>query len=696
MFMMIIKMMSIITAHILLTVFLWEKYKEKTLTPVQKMLIGLVFGLCGILSNHFNINYGHSLLNIRDLSPLVAGLFFDPVSGILTGFIAGIERYIIGTYFGIGSYTAIACSTATCMAGVLAALMSIYIFERRKPSAIFGFFMGAVVEVFHMYMVFVTHRSDITTALQVVKNNALPMIFFTALGLFLTSLALQILSKEWVNPFKKRSSDKIEVSQKFRFWLFVFTLGVLLVNFLLSRSMQTRKALEEADSRMEFIISDIVTHYSGMQKHGGDFIDDIVFHVGNEGSFNIIRDNERYIAGTHKGETVSGMILKSIEGKKSSEYFFMIFDNTASRCRVLSLDESTLLLVTMPLNEIFDDRDTSSYETLFSNIIMLSVLFVLITKLVKSIVVDNLNTVNTSLKKITGGNLKEEVSVYDSSEFASLSNDINQMVTVLKGYINEAEKRIEQELLLAKSVQASSLPKNFNLHRSDFEIFASMNPAKQVGGDFYDFFLAGQNKLALVIADVSGKGIPAALFMMRSKTAIRTVAEQGYSPMDILEKANLSICEGNTQLMFVTVWLGIIDLDTGVMQCCNAGHEYPFIQKSGKDYLKYEDPHAPVLGLRKNLKLKEYELKLQPGDSIFVYTDGIPEASNINDQLYGLERLGEVLNKNRESSLKEILSDVSRDIEIFSAGAEQFDDITMLGFRFLGSEISYKSIQTSE
>lgn len=686
MLIMIIKMMSIVAAHILLTVLLWRRFQGRRLPVHQKILIGVIFGLCGVLSNHFNVNYGHSLLNIRDLSPLVAGLFFDPVSGIIAGFIAGIERYIIGTYFGIGSYTRIACSVSTCMAGILAAFMSVYLFDRKKPSAIYGFFMGAVVEVFHMYMVFLTHRRDITTALMVVKNNSIPMIFFTAFGLFLTSLFLQILAREWVNPFTYKSLDKVHVSQKFRFWLFVFTAGVLTLNFAISHMMHTQKAVEDANAKMETSISDIVTQYSHLKSFDEEILEKLEFHVGSEGTFDIIRNRSRYLAGTHKGYLVSNEVLEAIKKNESSDYFNMIFYGVDSRCKIVSLDENTFLLVTLPLTEVFDDRDTRSYESLFANIIMLAVLFVLITQLVKKIVVDNLDTVNESLNKITNGNLKEEVSVYDSSEFASLSNDINQMVTALKGYIAAAEKRVEQELSFAKSVQASALPKNYNFNRDDFEIYATMDPAKQVGGDFYDFFFVGPGKLALVIADVSGKGIPAALFMMRSKTAIRTVAEQDYSPVEVLEKANLSLCEGNDEKMFVSVWLGIIDLNTGVMKCCNAGHEYPMIRREDKSYELYEDPHAPILGLKKKLNLTEYELIMNPGDSIFVYTDGIPEAEDVYESLYGLDRLKKALNETKKATMKETLLAVTKDIESFTTDAEQFDDITMLGFRYLRSE----------
>jgi hypothetical protein len=190
-------------------------------------------------------------------------------------------------------------------------------------------------------------------------------------------------------------------------------------------------------------------------------------------------------------------------------------------------------------------------------------------------VVDNLIKVNESLNKITEGDLDEKVSVYNSSEFASLSDDINLTVDALKGYIEAAEKRIEQELMLARTIQASALPTNFDFNNDAFELYATMDPAKEVGGDFYDFFSVDSDRMALVMADVSGKGIPASLFMMRSKTTIRGLVERGLGPAAVLERVNNVLCAGNEASMFVTVWIGILDLRTGKVSAANAEPKNP-------------------------------------------------------------------------------------------------------------------------
>jgi len=211
-----------------------------------------------------------------------------------------------------------------------------------------------------------------------------------------------------------------------------------------------------------------------------------------------------------------------------------------------------------------------------------------------------------------------------------------------------------------------------------------MNPAKEVGGDFYDFFFVRDDVLALVIADVSGKGIPASLFMMRAKTTLRGLAESGREPNEILYRANNTLCDGNDAEMFVTVWLGILDLCTGVMKCANAGHEYPVLMRAGGDYELVRDKHGLALAAMEGMPFKSYELQLNPGDRLFVYTDGVPEAINGETEQYGVNRLLDRLNARKDASMRALLPDIRRDIADFAAGEEQFDDITMLGFVYNG------------
>ncbi|MBO6241087.1 MAG: SpoIIE family protein phosphatase [Butyrivibrio sp.] len=670
---MLLKMSAIAALYVVLTVFLWKITKDKKQTFLMRLTFGLIYGMCSILSTHVAVDYGDMLLNLRDVAPLAAGLFFSPVSGVIAGIIGGVERYIVGTYFGIGSYTRIACSVSTCLAGFVAWLMNAKVFNGKKPSPVYAFFMGAVMEVFHMYVVFITHRGDMRMAFHVVSMCSVPMIVFSGLALAIMSVILQVLSGEWKNPFRDVSGEDVSVSQTFQKWLFVVTTVVIAANFAFSYIIQTQSAYQNGRNSIIESSQSIKNRYFEVSKR--------LTADGNE-FFEIIGNDGDIVAGRHKGDTVNEKIRLELEEKKDQDFYDAQYFEEMSLNKVDSIGSDMLLLTYIPNSELYWYRNAQAYETALADILLFTVIYVLIAFLVRQIVISNIDLINASLDKITRGDLNEVVTVRNSSEFASLSDDINQTVETLKGYIAAAEKRIEQELIFARTIQESSLPRNFKFEALEdtLEIYASMKAAKEVGGDFYDFFFAGPGKLALVIADVSGKGIPAALFMMRSKTAIRSFAESGKDPAEIIFKANNTLCEGNDAEMFVTVWIGIIDLFTGVMKCANAGHEYPLIKRAGGDYEIYKDKHSLALAAMENLKAREYEIQLNPGNKIFVYTDGIPEAINEEVVQYGTDRLIRAINKVKDEPFTSVLPAVSNDVAVFRGNAEQFDDITMLGF----------------
>ena len=682
MWMMILKMSGITVLYILLTVVLWKWLKDRKLQVWQKLVVGLVYGGCSVLSTHFAVDYSHMLLNIRDLGPLSAGLFFDPFSGILAGLIGGIERYIAGTYWEIGSYTRIACSVSTCLAGFLAAVLRIWLLKHKKPSCIFSLILGAVMEVFHMYVVFITHRDDMAMAYYVVNICSGPMILFTGLGLAGSSMVLRMLTGEWTNPFRRVAKEQISVSRRFQFWLFLVTTLILGFNLVFAQVMQTQSAVQNARDTLDNAADDIRISYENnpeLVKQNGLHI-----HVGREGSFDVVLDGKTVVDGAHTGAELSGEEMQAIREAAHETFFSASMFGTECFCQLEKLGSNVDLLVQLPASEVYADRDLQMYEIAFADILLFAVIYILISLLVQQIVVNNLSLVNASLTRITGGDLNEVVNVRGSSEFASLSDDINQTVDTLKGYIEAAEKRIEQELEFARVIQDSALPKNFAFPRDDFRIYATMTPAREVGGDFYDFFFVDQHKLAIVIADVSGKGIPAALFMMRAKTAVRGLAESGREPAEILYRANNLLCEGNDAEMFVTVWLGIIDLETGLMRCANAGHEYPVLMRAGGEYELLKDRHGLALAAMEKMKYKEYELQLSPGDRLFVYTDGVPEAIDSETIQYGTGRMIRVLNETKDESLETALTAVKKDLDCYVGDLDPFDDVTMLNFTYAG------------
>ena len=244
--------------------------------------------------------------------------------------------------------------------------------------------------------------------------------------------------------------------------------------------------------------------------------------------------------------------------------------------------------------------------------------------------------------------------------------------------------RIEAELTMASSIQADMLPNIYPAfpERTEFDIYASMDPAKEVGGDFYDFFLVDDDHLCIVMADVSGKGVPAALFMMASKIILANNALLGKSPAQILTDTNAAICSNNRGELFVTVWLGILELSTGKLTASNAGHEYPALRHKDGSFELVRYKHSFVVGGLEKMEYTQYELQLEPGSKLFLYTDGVPEATDKDNKAFGTERMLDALNEDADASPKELLSRVKGAVDRFVKSSEQFDDLTMLCFEF--------------
>ena len=280
-------------------------------------------------------------------------------------------------------------------------------------------------------------------------------------------------------------------------------------------------------------------------------------------------------------------------------------------------------------------------------------------------------------------------SIKMNNEIGQLSDDIVDLAKEIDKYtadivaMTSERQRVATELDMAKNIQEGQLPSKFPAFpdRNEFDIYASMTAAKEVGGDFYDFFFVDDDHLALVMADVSGKGVPASLFMMMSKMLIHNYTMIGLSPHEVLERTNNSLFENNPEKMFVTVWLGILEISTGKIVASNAGHEYPVIKQPDGDFELFKDKHGFVLGGFRDKKYKEYEFTLQRGGTLFVYTDGVPEATNSHGEMYGTERLVNDINKYKDCTPKEILQSIHSDVDSFVGDADQFDDLTMMAIK---------------
>lgn len=301
--------------------------------------------------------------------------------------------------------------------------------------------------------------------------------------------------------------------------------------------------------------------------------------------------------------------------------------------------------------------------------------------MLRKTVLDPIARLNRAAKSIDGEDLEAlstlQVDIRTGDELEYLSESFEHMAHDLCRYITNltdvtAEKeRIGTELNVATKIQASMLPCIFPAfpERDEFDIYASMTPAKEVGGDFYDFFLVDDDHLAMVMADVSGKGVPAALFTVIAKTLLKNSAQAGISPKAVLEKVNNQLCETNEAEMFLTVWLGILEISSGKMICANAGHEYPAIARKGGEFELIHDKHGFVLAGMAGARYREYGLQLNEGDRLFVYTDGVAEATDAHNELFGTDRMLAALNKTLNENSEKRLIIVKNEVDAFVGSA---------------------------
>lgn len=345
------------------------------------------------------------------------------------------------------------------------------------------------------------------------------------------------------------------------------------------------------------------------------------------------------------------------------------------------------------INQLTDEAivrtDTSIrnvYLILVAVIIITGLLVALVAIRLSNLIVNPIKRLTESVRAIKGDNLDFECAENTGDETEVLALSFKSLTERIKNYIDEvqtitAEKeRIGAELNVATQIQADMLPCIFPAfpERTEFDIYASMTPAKEVGGDFYDFFLLDDDHLAMVMADVSGKGVPAALFMVISKTLIKDQAQMCRSPKTILEDVNNKLLESNAEGMFVTVWLGILEISTGNIVAANAGHEYPAIRTKDGQFELLKDKHGMMVGAMPGIPYKEYEMKLEKGGCLFLYTDGVPEATNADNVLFGTDRMIEALNIDPKAEPEQLLKNVKEKVDEFVGDAPQFDDLTML------------------
>ncbi len=385
----------------------------------------------------------------------------------------------------------------------------------------------------------------------------------------------------------------------------------------------------------------------------------------------------QYIASTfrigHKGS------LRITENPAPESDEEKVFHEAVNGVRSLCLSipcGKYLLTGSLPEEEMYLSRNSVLRILVIANLVLFAVIFLLVSILLQKVVIKGIYSVNNSLEEITNGNLEEKITVSTTTEFEALSQGINTTVSALKKSIENEARRIDAELEMGQTIQTSVLPVEFPDHEN-FRLAAGMYAAKEVGGDFYDFFMIDDRHLAVLVADVSGKGITAALYMMNSKALLKELIQSGLEPAAAFTQANRELCRNNKAHMFLTAFLAMLDLDSGTLTCVNAGHNPPLLKHADGswDYLRIK--HSVVLGVTAKARYTGIPVPLEPGDRLFLYTDGVTEAKSAANELFGEKRLQEALNA-MAGTPSELIAEIKTRLENFSAGVPQSDDITML------------------
>lgn len=386
----------------------------------------------------------------------------------------------------------------------------------------------------------------------------------------------------------------------------------------------------------------------------------------------------------YEGETPYEIIYRFNPGPGLHQHITMIVPVKNSEGGV-----AALLCVQRPISELASAIGSFVTYIVIAALILSVIVVQFLARFLKKWVVGPIRTISNEATRFARENTKGEelgdVSKYE--EIYNLSRSIDKMETDMVKYVDNltlvtAEReRIGTELSFAKQIQYSSLPTKFPAFpdRGEFDVYAYMRPAKEVGGDFYNFILVDNDHLAMWIGDVSDKGVPAALFMMAINIMISLRTSMGGTPAQIMAYVNDRVCEHNGENLFVTIWLGILELSTGKLTFVNAGHEDPAVCHKGGEFELYKTRHNIAVGIQPGMVYKDFELQLGKGDKIFIYTDGVPEATDPYDKLFSTNRMTQALNECRDGSPQELLENINKRVKEFVGDRTQFDDLTMLG-----------------
>lgn len=815
----LVSLIPVACAIVLMLLLVFTKFKNIKKT-YQTIVITAVFSITCILGTVLSVKTSTgAAINVRDASPIIAGLIFGGPAGIISGIVGGLYRFVAAYWDPELMTTQIACSVATALSGVFTAFIRKFIFNGQRGKWYYGAFIAVLVEDFHMLMIFITNFNNTEAAYEIVNVAIVPMMISHVFSVCLASIAACIITKEkfFRKPTKLKLTSKIQLS----------LVGLLLGAYLLvsgftylsvydSASKNATQNLQssvydlkndvdisvdyymydkvrniadeintviasssniiELDTKLKdkvytiestyklsevnIVGTDNLVHYStqgydnppfdmadpsnkqanefvclneGVEyfvqeirepsskqqertKYAGHTLNDSRFGIGFvqiglfEGPYHLLLDDQIKNCATFRHLNKDGFLavtdydgkVVSISSKTANitnidinnlptstkDKFFITIDGESRGFYTFQIESEGYHIIAFADSEEVTLPSRISFVCMsLVQIFAFMMLYCILYIVIRHAVTNRIENIGVGLEKITNGDLNVKIDERNSSEMIQLSDNINKTVESLKEYATRELKKNEEELKFAKTIQHSVLPSEFPLDEK-FQIYASMDTAKAVGGDFYDFFFVDHNHLAIEIADVSGKGVPAALFMMQAKTIIKNLTETGMSVDEVFIETNKRLCENNEAQMFVTAWLGIIDLTNGRVEFVNAGHNSPIICGENGEYIYLKGIPGFILGGIDNFKYKKQSFDIKPGQMIYLYTDGVTEAMNDKEQVYGEDRLVKLINKNIGVDAHILCQRVLEDVKEHSHGVEQSDDITMLCFGLNGNESS--------
>lgn len=702
----------------------------------KQACLGIVFGLTSLFGYYFAVGVpgmGGTVAWVGNstVSPIIAGLIFGWPAGVIAGTLSAIVRIlaVVASNIEIAEAMIIALPTIVSLftSGIITGLVSHFLFHDKRPPWYFCLLGGIFTETFNVLLIFLFNLYRISEAYEFLTKFDFICIGFSALSTSLTSLTIALIEKERIIPKKK---DFNNVSNRVQSWLFIFSiLGVTILGVTV-RGVADAKAFEDYNKTIGYSLVDISADIKAATPVGVlpssdevvTYLRDIPnrHHVTSRGfvlsvagtqemrcrdvtiplgePFEIIGlpnekrgqlPNKFYLDGDHK-------IYEYSNVSQTKDQFTAFTANFAGTDYLISYIDYPLdvragsdntpyyIVVLVPQNEVLSSAGIVFRVALYTDIMVFIAIFSVANYFISRKIIHRIQIMDDSLEKIMEGDADTEIHIEGYNEFTNLSNNINLAVGALRNYAEEVQHRIDNELQFARDIQYGALPTTFPFEKS-YNIYAKMEAAKEVGGDFYDYFKMNNGRILFLVADVSGKGIPAALFMMRARTLIKSLSSADMPLADILNHANAELCANNEANLFVTAWVGILDPASGELRYISAGHCDPLLKHNGV-FTEFKNKHNVPLAALNDYKYEAEITYLEPGDEIVLYTDGVTEAQNKRQELYGVRRLVDFVNNAKYFNAKQLLNDISDDVVKYAEGEEQFDDMTMLIMRYLGNK----------